>query len=745
MILFLLFSLFSSVESKEFKVINAETGLTVSSVSAYFFPVDTTQNPKRVFTNEKGIANVTKIKFNRVTFRHISFEDLTLDISSEDVFPDVIKLTPTTFYIEEVVTTGQIRPTTIQKSVFDIKVIDKESINARAAPTLREVLMNENNVRVSKDGVLGSSMSINGIDGQNVKIMIDGVPMIGRENGNINLDQINVKNAERIEIIQGPMSAIYGSDALGGVINIITKDPDKKLLLEFENYNESIGQYNLLANGSFKVGENKFLVSGIRNLFQGFTPNPTFRADLWDPREQYFADVKWLRDFGKYKVSYNSNFMKDFILNRTEPIDAPYNELGFDDEYHTNRFLNSFSIAGEVAESRYINVIANHSYYDRRTDRYLKDLVTLERTLTRDINDQKFNNFQSFMSRGTYSHDEIVSSYSYQLGYEVRYDDGSGDRINTENSSIADIAGFFTSEYKPFEKLTINPMFRFIYNTKYNAPIIPVFNFKYSLAKNFDLRASFARGFRAPSIKELNLEFIDQNHYIIGNPNLSAENSYTINAMVNYNFYSNQHVIKTELKYFYNNINDMITLVDVGFEEVVQQQIFSYSNINKFKSNGFQVNLSYFRDKVSNNLSFLYIGRWTSILNEFNYTPEVSYNLTYNIDEIETRLAIFYKYTGPIVRFGYIGVMEEEEDPIINEEDLIEYKILDFHNMDINISKYLFDKKVDVSFGIKNVFDVTNIRTTGQSMGGVHSGGNTGSLPMNWGRTYFLRLTYNYE
>ncbi len=745
MILFLLFSLFSSVESKEFKVINAETGQTVSSVSAYFFPVDTTQNPKRVFTNEKGIANVTKIKFNRVTFRHISFEELTLDISSEDVFPDVIKLTPTTFYIEEVVTTGQIRPTTIQKSVFDIKVIDKESINARAAPTLREVLMNENNVRVSKDGVLGSSMSINGIDGQNVKIMIDGVPMIGRENGNINLDQINVKNAERIEIIQGPMSAIYGSDALGGVINIITKDPDKKLLLEFENYNESIGQYNLLANGSFKVGENKFLVSGIRNLFQGFTPNPTFRADLWDPREQYFADVKWLRDFGKYKVSYNSNFMKDFILNRTEPIDAPYNELGFDDEYHTNRFLNSFSIAGEVAESRYINVIANHSYYDRRTDRYLKDLVTLERTLTRDINDQKFNNFQSFMSRGTYSHDEIVSSYSYQLGYEVRYDDGSGDRINTENSSIADIAGFFTSEYKPFEKLTINPMFRFIYNTKYNAPIIPVFNFKYSLAKNFDLRASFARGFRAPSIKELNLEFIDQNHYIIGNPNLSAENSYTINAMVNYNFYSNQHVIKTELKYFYNNINDMITLVDVGFEEVVQQQIFSYSNINKFKSNGFQVNLSYFRDKVSNNLSFLYIGRWTSILNEFNYTPEVSYNLTYNIDEIETRLAIFYKYTGPIVRFGYIGVMEEEEDPIINEEDLIEYKILDFHNMDINISKYLFDKKVDVSFGIKNVFDVTNIRTTGQSMGGVHSGGNTGSLPMNWGRTYFLRLTYNYE
>jgi outer membrane receptor for ferrienterochelin and colicins len=744
MILFIFLVFFSSIESKEFKVINAETEQTISSVSAHFFLLDSTQKPKRVFTNEKGVANIPNLKFKKVIFRHISFEELELEISNEDDFPSIIKLSPTTFYIEEVVSTGQIRPTTIQKSVFDIKVIDKESINARAAPTLREVLMNENNVRVSKDGVLGSSMSINGLGGENVKIMIDGVPVIGRENGNINLDHINVKNAERIEIIQGPMSAIYGSDALGGVINIITKEPDKKLFMEFENYNESIGQYNLLANANFKIGENKFLLSGVRNLFQGFSPNPTFRAHLWDPREQYFADFKWLRDFGKYKVSYNSNFMKDLILNRTEPIDAPYNELGFDDEYHTNRILNSLSIAGEVAENRFVNFIANHSYYDRKTDRYLKDLVTLERTLTKDLNDQKFNNFQSFMSRGTYSHDEIVSSYSYQLGYEVRYDDGAGDRINTENSAIADLAAFFTSEYKPTEKLTINPMFRFIYNTKYDAPIIPVLNLKYTLAKNFDFRTSYARGFRAPSIKELNLEFIDQNHYIIGNPNLSAENSYTINAMLNYNFYSNQHVIKSEIKYFYNEVKDMITLVDVGFEEFVQQQIFSYSNISKVKTNGIQLNLSYFRNKVSNNLSFLYIGRWSSILNEFNYTPEVSYNLTYNIDKIDTRLALFYKYTGPIVRFGYMGTLDDD-NPIINEEDLIEYKILDFHNMDINISKYLFNKSVDLSFGVKNVFDVTNIRTTGQNMSGAHSGDNTGSLPMNWGRTFFIRLTYNYN
>jgi len=732
--------LFTSINAKEIKVVDAETGLSISSVSVYFEDFDSDYK-HTYFTNEKGIINLKQTDNFKIKLNHISFDEQIIIVSKENPLASIIKLTPITFYIEEVVSTGQIIPTTAQKSVFDIKVIDKESINARAAPTLREVLINENNVNVSKDGVLGSSLSINGVDGQNVKIMIDGVPVIGRENGNINLDQINVKNAERIEIIQGPMSAIYGSDALGGVINIITKDGNSDYSVDFESYNESVGQYNLSLNGAFNIDENNFLISTSRNLFQGFSPNKTFRAQVWDPREQYFADAKWTREFGKYKINYNLNYMHDFILNRSEPIDAPYNEKGFDDEYSTNRISNSLNINGEVADGRYVNFIANHSYYNRSTDRYLKNLVTLDRVLTNDINDQKFNNFQSIMSRGTYSHDEIVSSYSYQLGYDFRYDDGAGDRINNTNTSIYDMAVFFTSEYKPIEKLTINPMFRFIYNSKYKAPIIPVLNLKYSLVKNTDIRASISRGFRAPSIKELNLEFIDQNHYLIGNPNLESENSITVNAMINHNYYSNKNVVKSEFKYFYNNINNMITLVNVGFEEVNQQQIYSYSNLSQFKSNGFQFNLSYFRNKVSTNLSMLYIGRWTSLLEKFNYSPELSFNLTYEIDKLDLRLAMFYKYTGKVTRFGYIGSVDPEEN-IINEEDLVEFIISDYHNMDVNLSKYFFDKSLDISFGVKNIFDLQNINTSGQNIGGVHSG-NSSSLPMNWGRTYFLRASYN--
>lgn len=740
---FLLFLLsIINAYSKEISIINSETGLPISSVSVYFNSTNNSKlNGKFILSNQDGKITLPDEYEYNITLKHISFDNLTINIKKEN-FPPIIKLTPKSFYVEEIVTTGQIRPTTQQKSTFEIKVIDEASIDARATPTLRGVLINETNLGVGKDGVLGSNLSINGIGGENVKIMVDGVPLIGRENGSINLDQVNVKNAERIEIIQGPMSAIYGSDALGGVINIISKSPKDNIDVSFDSYNESVGAYNINLISNYKNENNSFSLNLSRNLFQGFSPTNTFRAQLWDPRIQYFGDLKYVRNIGDLKLSYAFNYMNDFILNRSEPIDAPYNELGFDDEYKTNRYMNSLNLAGKVADNRYINIITNYSYYDRNTERYLKDLVTLKRTLTKDNQDQKFSNFYSFMSRGTYSHDEFFEKYSYQLGYEVRYDNGGGDKINTTNSAITDVAMFFTSEYKPIEKLVINPMFRVIYNSKYNAPVIPVLNLKYDIFKNSSLRASFSKGFRSPSIKELNLEFIDQNHYIIGNKNLNAENSYTLNFSLDYNFTSLKHVVKATAKYFFNDISNQISLVNIGFDKLLQQQVYSYANINKFKSEGFQLNLSYFRNKISNNLSLAYIGNWTSFLNEYNFTPELSYNLDYLIEDIDLRVALFYKYTGKVVRFGYIGENIDKNE--VKQEDLTKLVIESYQNLDLNLSKYLFDKKLKISLGIKNLFDVTNVLSTGSAGGSIHDS-NSGSLPMNWGRTYFIDLNYNYN
>ena len=123
----------------------------------------------------------------------------------------------------------------------------------QAANNLKDLLEKQLNMSVTVDNILGSSVSIQGISGQNVKILIDGVPVIGRLNGNIDLTQINLNNIERVEIIEGPLSVDYGTDALAGTINLIT---DKQLNDGFSStynlYYETVGQYNFDFTLNFK-------------------------------------------------------------------------------------------------------------------------------------------------------------------------------------------------------------------------------------------------------------------------------------------------------------------------------------------------------------------------------------------------------------------------------------------------------------------------------------------------------------
>lgn len=156
--------------------------------------------------------------------------------------------------VNEVVITAQSKETSQKESLYTVKVINREEIDKRAAVNLSNALQNELNIQMANDGVLGSQVNIQGFGGSNVKIMIDGVPVIGRVDGNIDLNQINLNNIERIEIVEGPLSAIYGSNAIAGVVNLITKSNQKnKVDGAVNTYYESIGTYNIDANVGLKL------------------------------------------------------------------------------------------------------------------------------------------------------------------------------------------------------------------------------------------------------------------------------------------------------------------------------------------------------------------------------------------------------------------------------------------------------------------------------------------------------------
>ena len=124
--------------------------------------------------------------------------------------------------LQEVVVTAQFEEKNKQDALHDVIIISANTINNGGFSNLSDVLKFQSNIKLSNDNILGSQINIQGISGENIKILIDGVPVIGRLNGNVDISQISLKNIDRIEIVEGPLSVQYGSDALGGTVNILS-------------------------------------------------------------------------------------------------------------------------------------------------------------------------------------------------------------------------------------------------------------------------------------------------------------------------------------------------------------------------------------------------------------------------------------------------------------------------------------------------------------------------------------------
>jgi outer membrane receptor for ferrienterochelin and colicins len=651
--------------------------------------------------------------------------DKTLE-SDEDL---TVFLDRKVFVIDEIVTTGQYTPQSTQKSVYKINSISEERIVAQSAFNLRELMMTEMNVRVSQDNILGSSISINGFSGQNVKILIDGVPVVGRLDGNIDLSQINLNNARRVEVIEGPMSVMYGTDASGGVINIITKDiVDDKVNLNANSFYESVGTYNFDGSLGFNFGQNNVILSGGRNFFGGYSETDTSRFQRWKPKEQYFGDWQYNGFYESISFRYIGQYFNEYILNRGEPR-LPYRESAFDDHYKTIRFNNTISLKGEVAKNRFIDVTANYSLFERKKNTFTKDLVTLVEKVTKDPADQDTSKFDNYMVRANYSHDNVLKSVSYQTGIDLNYSSATGKKIESNLRNVGDYALYASAQHTGLDRFVFQPAVRFIYNTNYEAPIVPSINVKYDLDTEWSFRTSFAKSFRAPDMKELYMNFVDVNHNILGNPDLKAETSNSFIFNVNYHNSAANYSFKVEPGFFYNNVKDLISL---AFVEGLDN--YTYINIGEFNTMGTNITLSYVRADLSSKIGFSYIGRQYKSSEiagrtDMVFSPEFMTNIIYNLPLYELRLNIFYKYSGKLITFTAVSDVEYAQ-----------IEIDDYHTLDMSLARDFFDNMITFTLGAKNLFDVKDVQQTGVS-GGVHSAG--GSNPVSWGRTFTLAFRLN--
>tara|TARA_B100001142_G_scaffold85490_2_gene86893 strand:- start:26917 stop:28938 length:2022 start_codon:yes stop_codon:yes gene_type:complete len=637
--------------------------------------------------------------------------------------------------IKEVVVTGQLTDKSIEEAVHKIRIITSKKLESGLFTDLGQVLEKELNIRLSQDNILGSSISLQGISGQNVKILIDEIPVIGRLNGDIDLSQISLNNIERIEVIEGTLSTLYGTDALAGTINIITKK-NPEFNKSFNSYYETVGKYNL----DFMLAKNlknKIIIYQFeRNFFNGWAENQQYklipsqeladenRFKQWKPKEQFVNKLQYNIQEDDLKMYNYIESFSEKIINRGLPR-APYFENAFDEYYYTNR-MNVGSNINFKNNNDNIKVLLAYNSYLRVKQRFYKDLTTLSSTLVDDPTAQDTSSFNLILAKASISNNNY-KDIGYQFGIEAQSESAKGDRILDTRQVQSDYALFTTIEYKPNDIITLRPSARAIYNTNYNAPFIPAFNVLLDFSE-YKLRFGIAKGFRAPSLKELYLEFVDINHNIVGNENLSAETSSNYQLSNTYKLSTSTAVITTDVNIFYNMISNKIDLTN---STTINGQ-YSYFNIEEYKTKGVSTKINIARNPIEINIGLSHIGRYNRLgdmemLPDFNFSTDYSFSTIFNIDS-KNKLNIFYKYVGKIPVF------------LLDEENIVESYIGAYSLLDISINRRINEVFI-LSLGGKNLLNITNI-TQINNTDAIHSYSNN-SLAVSYGRTFFLSLKLN--
>jgi len=694
---------------------------------------------KYYVTSAEGTFSEAISETSAVTITCVGYETLRDTIHRGEQRSFLLK--PKVLNMQEVVVTGQYSPERIDKSIYHVKVINARQIEMKAATNMTELLNKEANMRVSQAGVLGTSLTMQGLSGENVKFMIDGVPMIGRMEGNIDLNQISLNNVDHLEIIEGPMSVIYGSNAIAGVVNIITRETKESALNVYGNtYYESVGQYNF--DGGFSASMKKSTVSidGGRNFFGGYTlPGvDTGRAQSFKPRRQYNIDGYYAYTNDAIRLKLSGQYFNELLVDKGN-LFPPYFEQGFDSYFTTVRYTGKAEYSMKLPMDHFFNVIAAYSFYDRQKQKYYKDLTTLEQVLTTNPGDQDTTDVTSWTARATYSKNNATSTLNFQTGIDVNIESGSGGRILDNYQRIGDYAGFGSMKWDPWKFLSFQPGVRLIYNTKFKAPVVYALSAKWTIRDGFNLRLAYSRGFRSPAIKELYMYFVDINHNIQANPDLKSETSNNFNLNLNYSIERNKRVWNMELAGFYNHVNNIIQLAVVD----TRSALYKYINIDRYNAVSGQLNLSfsmYPAFTVQAGIAEMgrnYYNSGSNKASDFYFSTDFSAQATYRIDKPDINFAVIYKYTGKTPMFIFSG-------DTISQGYVKPYSMMDF-----TCSKGFAKSLVRLSAGVKNIFNVTTTPAVGTGTtggGGAHgSGGGDGPQAIAWGRTFFVSLALNFN
>lgn len=397
--------------------------------------------------------------------------------------------------LDEIVITATRTERKLGNSAVPVSIIAEKSIKQAASLRLNDILNEQAGLFLTSG--FGTGVQMQGLNPDYTLILLNGEPFIGRTAGVLDLNRITVGNIQKIEIVKGPSSSLYGSEAMAGVINIITKQPTKN------NYNASLryGTYNTMdANVTASVKIKKLSLQAFVNTYStdGFSirPNSVERtvAPLWRLTNQLQLNYPFST---KTKLSILTRYNYENINNKIAVSNTGNTTYSDGKEVHndfnfnpilSHKFSKKVSSSLRLYHSRFQSTQdLNTKTSDTYNDFFLQNFYRAENQT--DIN---LNNKVSLNIGGGYIIENVRSS---------RYDDKDSKKQSTVGF------GYIQNEYRPTDKLNIITGFRFDKNQIYASAFSPKLAINFQANKKLTLNASVGRGFKAPDFRQLYLNF----------------------------------------------------------------------------------------------------------------------------------------------------------------------------------------------------------------------------------------------
>lgn len=520
--------------------------------------------------------------------------------------------------IEQVSVTAKIRAVDnlvqAEHAAMPVKVITKREIELMGSRRLDEVMKEQTGVAIVNDISGGSravGVQIQGFSSNYIMVLVDGQPMLGRNNGSFDLSRISVTNIERIEIIKGASSCLYGSDALGGAINIITRHG---ALTSQAHASLTYGSLNTLdatleAETPFSNQRGNIVVSGNYYRTDGFNTDRKYlesKSTTFPPYTNYSMQGR-----ARYRLH------KQGTLGITARFASRNSEM-----------LNSWSGQATLQDKQFdrdINVSASYDHNFRSGFRSMSRYY-----LSRFHSEISAQWLQQGILAGAEEFGQNIHHIEQQFAYSplshLKFTGGLGASLEVMDNQTLDKERslnttfvYLQTEYKPVDRLLATLGLRYDRSNVYKSYLSPSLGLQYHVSPTLLLKAGTGAGFKAPDYKMRYQIFFNPaaNYLVVGtervssviqtmdqNGELSYKNSYMVDLIAG-NLQAetsiSNHIgfswnpssrLQTDFSLFYHRIHNQISTVTIGNGTNIAQ-IYSYRNLPKAMNKGFEGSLTY--------------------------------------------------------------------------------------------------------------------------------------------------------